>query len=151
MKKTYIFIILIAMVILVLAIYIGSGSIPLFLSAPSIMLTLILSLLLTLSTFSPSEIVDFFMIAFRKNTTNIPKIRNGIHFFKTFQSYLILSALFSFIMGIILILANLDDPEKIGPGIAVALLTIFYSLVLMLLITTPFKAGLRRMLNEISE
>jgi len=54
-------------------------------------------------------------------------------------------------MGIILILANLDDPEKIGPGIAVALLTIFYSLDLMLLITTPFKAGLRRMLNEISE
>ena len=42
-----------------------------------------------------------------------------------------------FFIGLIQLLANLDDPSKIGPALAVSLLTVTYSLVIYLAVFLP--------------
>jgi len=148
MKKSFIIIFLMAIGLIVLASYLG-GSVYLFLNLPSIILSVFLAFLLCLCTFNPSEIKEYFSIALRNDTSDIKKIKDGIHFFSLYQSNLITSGVMGFFLGVILLLANLSDPEALGPGGAVALLVVFYSLVFILIITTPFKSGLKRMLEEV--
>lgn len=152
MKKSYFIYIPIVLAILFIVVPMGMRcSLLLFIDIGSFIITIILSILLTLCTFSPSEIVSYFVIVLKKDTTSIIKIKNGVHFFKVLQLYLIFSALVGFIIGMIIALARLDDPRAIGPGIAFSLLTILYSSSFILIIITPFKTGLIKMLNEISQ
>ena len=46
------------------------------------------------------------------------------------------------VIGSVKILANLDDPSKIGPAAAVALLTPFYAVVIAELFITPLRSAL---------
>lgn len=148
MKKSFFIVFLIALGLIALTFYLGSGSIYAFLNIPSIMISVFISLLLCLGTFSPSEIVGYISIALRNDKSDAKKIKNGIHFFCLFQSYLIISAAFGFITGLVMIGFHLTDPDALAPGLGVAMLVILYSLTVILLITTPFKSGLRRMLEE---
>lgn len=146
MKKSFFIVLPVSVGMLMLTMSAGWG---VFLNIPSLLLSVFLSLLLCLNTFSPYEILGYFSIAFKKDTSDLRKIKNGIHFFSLLQSYLILSAIVSFVMGIIIILVHTTDPDAYFPGLAVALLVILYSLMVILVITTPFKSGLRRMQEEI--
>jgi len=47
------------------------------------------------------------------------------------------------LIGLILMLANLDDPEALGPGMAMALITTFYGSVLANLVALPFATKLK--------
>lgn len=145
MKKSFFIVLPVSVGLLMLTMRASWG---VFLNIPSLLLSVFLSLLLCLNTFNPSEILSYFSIAFKKDTSDLRKIKSGIHFFSLFQSYLILSAIVSFVMGIIIILVLTTDPDVYAPGLAVALLVILYSLLMILVITTPFKSGLRRMLEE---
>ena len=46
------------------------------------------------------------------------------------------------VVGLIIMLGNLDDPAAIGPGMAVALLTILYALLLSELVIRPMRRRL---------
>lgn len=46
------------------------------------------------------------------------------------------------LIGLILMLGNLDDPDAIGPGMAVALITTFYGVLLANLVFIPFAGKL---------
>ncbi len=46
------------------------------------------------------------------------------------------------LIGMVLMLANMDDPNKIGPGMAVALLTLLYGAFLAEFIIGPLKSGM---------
>lgn len=48
------------------------------------------------------------------------------------------------LIGLVQMLGHLDDPAKIGPGMAVALLTTFYGAVMSTLVFTPLAAKLER-------
>lgn len=48
------------------------------------------------------------------------------------------------LIGLVQMLANLDDPSSIGPSMAVALLTTFYGAVLANMVFTPMAAKLER-------
>ncbi len=52
-------------------------------------------------------------------------------------------------MGASLIGANLDDLDVLGPSFAVALLSVLYSLTVLLVFVTPAKAALQRKLIEL--
>ena len=53
------------------------------------------------------------------------------------------------LIGLVQMLANLDDPSSIGPSMAVALLTTFYGAVLANMVFTPLAAKLER--NSVEE
>lgn len=46
------------------------------------------------------------------------------------------------LIGMVLMLANMDDPDAIGPGMAVALLTLLYGAFLAEFIIGPLKSGM---------
>ncbi len=52
------------------------------------------------------------------------------------------------LVGLVQMLANLDDPSKIGPAMAVALITTFYGAVLGSMILAPMAAKLDRLALE---
>ncbi len=152
MKKSYfIYIPIVLAILFIIVPMVMRCSLLLFIDIGSFIITIILSILLSLCTFRTSEIISYFITVLKKDTPSLIKIKNGIHFFKALQSYLIFSALVGFIIGMIIVLAGFDDPKKLGPGIALSLLTILYSSSFILIIITPFKAGLIKMLNEISQ
>ncbi len=49
------------------------------------------------------------------------------------------SGLGGFLLGMVIMLSNLDDPAAIGPGMAVALLTTIYGLILAELLFSPMQ------------
>jgi len=103
-----------------------------------------LPLLVAMATYSPAEIVDCFAVAFRKEGADPAMIEKGMHFFSILQTYLIVTALLTFVIGIILIMTVSEDLSQIGPKTALAVVCIYYALLLMLLVTMPFKAGLEK-------
>ncbi|MEC8932273.1 MAG: MotA/TolQ/ExbB proton channel family protein [Candidatus Latescibacterota bacterium] len=47
------------------------------------------------------------------------------------------------IIGLVIILKNMDDPAALGPGMAVALLTVFYGLFVAYAVALPLQTRLR--------
>ena len=72
----------------------------------------------------------------------------GVAVFERGQSYAVGSGVLGTLVGTVLMLGNLDDPAAIGPGLAVALLTLIYGLLLAYGIQLPIVASLRRRLEE---
>lgn len=52
------------------------------------------------------------------------------------------------LIGLILMLANLSDPDALGPGMAVALITTFYGSIMANLIFTPLQTKLKEQTKE---
>ena len=52
------------------------------------------------------------------------------------------------LVGLVQMLANLEDPASIGPGMAVALLTTFYGAILANVVLTPLVTKLERLSEE---
>jgi chemotaxis protein MotA len=52
------------------------------------------------------------------------------------------------LVGLVQMLGNLDDPERIGPSMAVALLTTFYGAILSNVVFSPLASKLERNANE---
>lgn len=47
-----------------------------------------------------------------------------------------MSGIISFIVGLVVVLSNLDDPKMIGPNLAVALLSVLYAAIVSLVCNT---------------
>jgi hypothetical protein len=127
-----------------------SGDINTFLDAAGIFMIILLPLLMAMATYSPAEIVECFAVAFRKEGADLAMIEKGIHFFSLLRSYLTVTALLTFMIGLILIMSVAEDLSQIGPKFAIGIVCIFYALELILLVTIPFKAGLEKKKIEMS-
>ena len=143
MKRSYFIVVPAAIAVICWVIHV-SGDLIVFVDAAGLLLIVALPLLMAMATYSPAEIVDCFAVAFRKEGADPAMIEKGIHFFSILRSYLIVTALITFMIGFILIMSVAEDLSRIGPKGAMSLLCIYYALALMLLVTIPFKAGLER-------
>jgi chemotaxis protein MotA len=61
----------------------------------------------------------------------------GIKVLKQFALYAPAFGMIGTLIGLVIMLANLSDPSKIGPSMAVAIITTFYGAVLAYLMATP--------------
>ena len=79
--------------------------------------------------------------------SNIEHINNrhqkGIHFFEQLAKYAPSFGLLGTVIGLIKLLAELENPEAVGPGMSVALVTTFYGIVLANLIFLPLAGRLK--------
>lgn len=116
----------------------------LFLNLPSLLIVVLLSLVLSLCSFSPAEIGHAFALAFRRTAVDQRELRTAILYFRSLQWYLIASGLIGFFVGLITILAGLGTAATLGSGLAISLLTVLYSLLLAAVVAVPFRTGLER-------
>lgn len=75
-----------------------------------------------------------------------PALEEAVLFFLSARRYLALAAGFAVFLGVIAILTNLQDRTKLGPNFAIALLSVFYAIILMVAICVPLETAARRRL-----
>jgi len=75
--------------------------------------------------------------------TYLEDIDNAIHLMELLGTYAPAFGLLGTVIGLVYMLSNLKDPSTIGQGLALALLTTFYGLVISNMIFTPLTSRLR--------
>ncbi len=151
MKKSFFLSVIIFAVLLFMTEWISVGirDVVIYIDFMSMLLVLLCPLVLLLANFSLSDIRKYFAIGFKEENVDPIDLENGIVFFSSLQKYLILSGMMGAFVGIMAVLANLAEPEVIGGGLALSLMTVLYSIILTMGIAVPFKTGLQKRLNEI--
>lgn len=155
MKKSYLVFAVLALLVVLGAIFMGGESIDIFLDIPSLLMVGLISVFLLLTNYSPSEIVLAFTIGFKKEEIKQKELKKCINLFDSLGKYLILSAVLGAITGFISLAAYYSrDTDNLGSGdwaggSALAILTIFYSLIFYMIVAVPFKNGLKNRLIEI--
>lgn len=148
MKKMYVLSVILFFGFIVGAIYTAGATVSYFLSIPSLIMVIGLSFSLLLGTYTPGQMGSYFKLAFTGKNDGTTSLESGYHFFQAVQQYVLLSGFVGTMVGAITILALVDDKTKVGYGAALTLMTLFYALLIILLIALPFKNGCRRLLLE---
>ena len=88
-----------------------------------------------------SNIPNMIKTAFSGDATD-EELREGISDWRQARAYSLSAGVACVMVGVITVVANLDDPARIGPGMATALLGTFYALLLGFGFALPIQARL---------
>jgi flagellar motor component MotA len=106
------------------------GSIMMFVNIPSILIVFGGTLAFSLTHHSPSELSSAFSAAFSRTNTSVKNTTRHLAVLSTVRKTLYGSGLSGVLIGLIQMLHNLEDPSRIGPAMAVALLCSLYCVFL---------------------
>ena len=148
MKRLYIPMAIAVLAIWAAAVLLGKGSLSWFFDLPSLVLVLFPAFFLSLGVFGFREIGRAFSVGFRKEGAVEADLRKALVFFEALPQYLILSGLLGTLLGVMTMMRWIDDLRSMGSGMALALLTVVYSLILTMVLVVPFRSGIRRKLAE---
>ena len=142
----------VAMILVLATIALGvvfaAGKASYFVDYASALMVVLPALMLSLATFPPATIARSFAVAFDRRTSTDAELRTAAAFFRALQAYLLLSGLIGALIGVMTILAGLRADTNVAGGAALLLVTVFYSLVLILVVALPFRASVERRLAE---
>ena len=74
-------------------------------------------------------------------------LKLAVAVFERGRSYAVVSGALGSVVGMVIVLKNLDDPSQLGPELAMCLLTLLYGLALAYLVLLPVVGSLRRRLE----
>ena len=132
----------------------AGGRLTVFVSLGAFALVVLPAVLMSLANFSFVEIGDAFAAAFgsdgsRGGEAARARLERARIFHEALGRYIIGSGVLATFLGVIIMLANLNsEVATVGSGFAIALITVFYSLVLYVVLVVPFRAGIERRLAE---
>ena len=72
------------------------------------------------------------------------EIRGGIRAWKMARFYSLGAGIIGGLIGLFIMFKNMDDPAALGPGMAIALLSLLYGLGLAFGLCLPLQAGLAK-------
>lgn len=124
-----------------------NGSIYWFLDIYSFIPILACTLIIMVMSGSLKDFFKGFSICFSKSVNDKYEIRRSYLAIKLAIYSIIVSGLISSLLAIVTILGLLEKPELLGPNLAVAILSVLYSLI-MVLILLPFSKILNLKLYE---
>ena len=118
-------------VILVCAGIVMGGELLAFIDLPSFLIVIGGMSCATVGSFPIHVIGEAIGDAFGRNATeDEERVLRSYHVLSKMGDFAIASGLTGTVIGLVNMLANLDDPSAIGPAMAVALLTILYGVIL---------------------
>ncbi len=147
MKKSYFWGMLFALFLIWGATVLSGTSLEVYINIPSLFMVIGLSGVLAVFSWDLKTIGQCFKAVFSPAAT-AQEMELGVVFFSTLTTYFFLSAAVATGTGVIAILTNLSDSMAVGQVVALALLSTYYSLILTLLVTLPFRSALRKKLIE---
>ena len=112
------------------------SSLQIFFDAPSLFIVFVPSLLLSFAFHGPSSVFD----ALRSNERDEQALKDSIVILRTLQNLTRACGCIGSLMGLVMMLANMDNPAKIGPAMAVAVLSVLYGLFIAELFLGPLIA-----------
>lgn len=148
MKKSYPFWMILALGLFVLAIVFAGAKIGVYVSLPAFMVVVLPPLFLVVAVYGFAAVGRSFRVAFERVSATRQELQIGVSFFGALQRYLLLTGLITTMIGFIAMLANLYEAAGIGPMVALALVTLLYSLMFILTVTVPFRSALEKRLLE---
>lgn len=106
---------------------IGSGNDPVgrFLNVPSALIVVVIPLLILLSIYGWAGIVDAWLWVARTPTPG-KTAEDAVTFFQLAAGFALATGFLGTLVGLCTMLANMDDPAQIGPGLAMVLLAQLY-------------------------
>jgi hypothetical protein len=125
-----------------------SMDISIYIDPPSFYILLVPVLLLLKSQFSWADMGEAFAIGFSRKPVEKARLKKALLFFTVLQKYLMWTGLIGLMLGIIAMFSSFSDYIAVGRGLAVALLVVFYALILTLTIALPFQYGLKKKITE---
>ena len=151
MKKTYFIFLILTLGILLGGIFWNGVSPLLFIDGAGFAIVVVPTLLLLFAVFSWREIGSAFSVGFREDSSIID-LKRGLLFFQAAQKYLLFAGLIGSLMGFIVLLSfgKLGD-DRVGAGLALALVTLLYALIVLFAVVFPFKNGIKKRLVEVGE
>lgn len=150
MNKFYPFAVVIVLAMFVVVVMTAGTSILHFVSGASLVFVVLPPLAISLATFSLRELGRCFTAAYRSTSASRSDLVAARACFAALGRYLIATGIVGFLLGAVVLLANLGgDPSVIGAGTAIALLTVLYAIILDILVAVPFGVAVKRKLAEI--
>ncbi|MTI48094.1 MAG: hypothetical protein FH761_09645 [Firmicutes bacterium] len=137
---------------IIIVISVGVADLNYLIYLPSILFVLLSNLAILISTNSFKSLLHGFRILILNNI-EIRKsdLDESIKTFELLIKSSILISLLGFIIGTVNMLHRLTDPSSVGPHMSLALLIIFYSIVLDLVVLIPGNFLLKKKDNLIKE
>jgi flagellar motor component MotA len=150
MNRFYFVAVVLALGVLALGMVFAAARITYFVDYASLIMVIVPAAVLCLAAFPPRVIGRSFTVAFSRQEASEKELRLAAVFFTSLQRFFLLSGAIGALIGIVTILAQLQEVAmaKIGQGFALLLITVFYSLVLTLILAVPFRAAVERRLAE---
>jgi flagellar motor component MotA len=150
MNRFYFIAVVLALCILVLGMVFAAARIDYFVDYASLIMVIVPAAVLCLAAFPPRVIGRSFTVAFSRQTASEQELRQAAVFFTSLQRCFLLSGAIGALIGIVTILAQLQEVAmaKLGQGFALLLITVLYALVLTLVLAVPFRAAVERRLAE---
>jgi flagellar motor component MotA len=147
MKKFYPIGLVVFFGLIATAIVMSGPGFGVYLSLPSLIVVIGLPGALLLGTHSPREIGAAFRSAYRSN--DAAELRGAVVLFTAMQRYVLWSGFLATMLGVVAMLAALNDKVTIGMGAALALITVLYSVVLNLTVALPFRHAAEKRLADV--
>ncbi|MBB6480215.1 MotA/TolQ/ExbB proton channel family protein [Spirochaeta isovalerica] len=73
-------------------------------------------------------------------------LKKGIAYLNSLKTLIVLTGLLGTLLGTISILVNLENPDALGPNFSVALITVLYAIMYVIIIIEPLKASAEKKL-----
>jgi flagellar motor component MotA len=147
MKKVYPVSIVVFVGMVVAGIVLAGSSLGVFISLGSFIIVVGLPAAVIFATHSPGEVGRAFAAPSRSDSP--AELKASAVFFSAMQRYLLWSGFLATMIGVITLLAYLGETASVGRGAALALLTVFYSVVLNLVVALPFRHAAEKRLAEL--
>ena len=151
MKKMYPVWVVIGIGMFVLAIVFAGAPVSLYLSLPALIVVVLPPVFLTLGSFGWTGFWRSFRIAFEGVSATRLELKTGVKLFGALRRFLLLTGIITTMIGLIAMLSSLNQPDEIGHVVALALITLFYSLNLIFFVAIPFSAALKTRLLVATE
>jgi len=132
---------------IILAIILTGASVLVLADLPSFILVVILPFLLVSILYGFKDMAYAFATPFKKES-NQDNVAKAVIFFQKYGKAVLLTGIIGVIIGIITMLATLDDKSGIGPAVALALISLLYSALINVLIVIPFLLLLKKKLAK---
>ena len=119
----------------------------LYVDLPSLVIVPVLPVLYMAAIYGFAGVAGAFRVPFSERAS-VGELARSLAFFKSLGRSFWLFGAMGMCLGLIEVLRNLTEREKLGPNLAIAILTILYAATFNLLLVQPFSANARKRLAE---
>ena len=138
---------ILSILVIVLGIYNG-GTLRSFIDLPSIFFVIVITIGCLL--LAGVRMGAMFKAVFSANAT-AEELKAAVRGWGQARRYVVAAGWIGVLVGVIIMLKNLDNPKALGPGLAMALITVFYATVLAYAVFLPLQSRLEDRIQEQTE
>ena len=151
MKPVYFVVLPLMLAFIVLTIVWAGAGIPAYVDPASLAVVLSFPILMSFATHSLREIGRSFRLAFGAGPAGRPELERALLYFRGVGRHLLYGGGFGLVTGLVALLSSFEEPRQIGRGLAVAVITTQYAILLNALLAWPCQAAIRRRLLDVGD